>query len=66
MPHALSVDKENNVWVADIRLHQIFKFSHGGNLLMKLGVADIDNSGHIYVAETGGRRVRKFKKTTAK
>jgi peptidylamidoglycolate lyase len=41
MPHGLSVDKENNVWVADVGLHQIFKFSHEGKLLMKLGEAKI-------------------------
>lgn len=38
MPHGLTVDKENNVWVTDVALHQIFKFSHEGKLLMKLGV----------------------------
>ncbi|MEJ7675025.1 MAG: hypothetical protein WKF59_20570 [Chitinophagaceae bacterium] len=41
MPHGLTVDKENNVWVTDVALHQIFKFSHDGKLLMKLGVAKI-------------------------
>lgn len=39
MPHGLTVDKENNVWVTDVALHQIFKFNHQGKLLMKLGVA---------------------------
>ncbi len=38
MPHGLTVDKENNVWVTDVGLHQVFKFSHDGQLLMKLGV----------------------------
>lgn len=38
MPHGLTVDKENNIWVTDVALHQIFKFSHDGKLLMKLGV----------------------------
>ena len=41
MPHGLSVDKENNIWVTDVGLHQIFKFSHDGKLLMKLGVAKV-------------------------
>ncbi len=41
MPHGLSVDKENNVWVTDVGLHQILKFSHEGKLLLKLGVAKI-------------------------
>ncbi len=39
MPHGLTVDKANNVWVTDVALHQIFKFSHEGKLLMRLGVA---------------------------
>ncbi len=39
MPHGLTVDKQNNIWLTDVGLHQIFKFSHEGKLLMKLGVA---------------------------
>lgn len=41
MPHGLAVDKENNVWITDIGLQQIFKFTHDGKLLMKLGEARI-------------------------
>jgi peptidylamidoglycolate lyase len=41
MPHSLTVDNNNNVWVTDVGLHQIFKFDHEGKLLMKLGVAKI-------------------------
>ena len=41
MPHGLTVDKNNNVWVTDVALQQIFKFSHDGKLLMKLGVANL-------------------------
>ncbi|NJN26620.1 MAG: hypothetical protein HC819_11885 [Cyclobacteriaceae bacterium] len=39
MPHGLTVDKNNHVWVTDVGLHQIFKFSHDGQLLLALGVA---------------------------
>lgn len=39
MPHGLTVDKSNNVWVTDVILHQVFKFSHDGELLMILGVS---------------------------
>ncbi|MEJ8844315.1 peptidyl-alpha-hydroxyglycine alpha-amidating lyase family protein [Lacibacter sp. H375] len=39
MPHGLTVDKNDNVWVTDVGLHQILKFSHNGQLLMKLGIA---------------------------
>ena len=41
MPHGLSVDKNNNIWVTDVGLHQIFKFNHNGELLMKLGEANV-------------------------
>ncbi|QNA42934.1 peptidyl-alpha-hydroxyglycine alpha-amidating lyase family protein [Lacibacter sediminis] len=39
MPHGLTVDKDDNIWVTDVGLHQILKFSHDGQLLMKLGIA---------------------------
>jgi peptidylamidoglycolate lyase len=39
MPHGLTVDNDNNVWVTDVGLHQVFKFSHEGKLLMTFGVA---------------------------
>ena len=41
MPHGLEVDNENNVWVTDVALHQIFKFSPEGNLLLTLGEAQV-------------------------
>ena len=41
MPHGLTVDNENNVWVTDVGLHQLFKFNHDGKLLMKLGAAKV-------------------------
>ena len=39
-PHGLTVDHENNVWITDTRLHQVFKFSHDGKLLLKIGEAE--------------------------
>ncbi|CAN5561269.1 peptidyl-alpha-hydroxyglycine alpha-amidating lyase family protein [soil metagenome] len=39
MPHGLTVDKDNNVWLTDVALHQVFKFSHDGKLLITLGIA---------------------------
>lgn len=49
MPHGLEIDKENNVWVTDVALHQIFKFSSEGNLLLTLGEAKVpgDDSSHF-------------------
>jgi len=37
MPHGLTVDKDDNIWVTDVGLQQVFKFTHEGKLLMKLG-----------------------------
>src|SRR5450432_3041921 len=48
MPHGLTVDKDNNVWVTDVGLHQIFKFSHEGKLLMKLGEAKIAGNDSLH------------------
>lgn len=36
--HGLEIDDHDNVWVTDTRTHQIYKFSHDGDLLMTLGV----------------------------
>lgn len=49
MPHGLTVDKNNNIWVTDVGLHLVFKFSHEGKLLMKLGKAGIagNDSAHF-------------------
>jgi peptidylamidoglycolate lyase len=41
MPHGLRVDRENNVWVTDVGLHQVFKFTHEGKLLLKIGEAKV-------------------------
>ena len=48
MPHGLTVDRLNNVWVTDVGLHQIFKFSHDGKLLMKLGEARIPGNDSLH------------------
>jgi peptidylamidoglycolate lyase len=48
MPHGLTVDKENNVWVTDVALHQVFKFSHDGKLLMKLGEAKVAGKNSLH------------------
>lgn len=49
MPHGLTVDKDNNIWVTDVGLQQVFKFTHDGKLLMQLGEAKVpgDDSLHF-------------------
>ncbi len=48
MPHGLTVDRDNNIWVTDVGLHQIFKFSHEGKLLMKLGEAKVAGNDSLH------------------
>ena len=36
-PHGLRIDREDNIWVTDRALQQIFKFSHDGKLLLTVG-----------------------------
>ena len=37
MPHGLTVDREDNVWLTDVARQQVFKFTHDGKLLLTLG-----------------------------
>ncbi|VDK87558.1 unnamed protein product [Onchocerca ochengi] len=37
MPHGLTVDHDDNIWVTDVGLHQVFKYDKHFKLLMKLG-----------------------------
>jgi peptidylamidoglycolate lyase len=39
VPHGITVDGEGNVWVTDVGLHQVFKFTHDGRVLLTLGQA---------------------------
>ena len=36
-PHGLRVDRDDNIWVTDRGLQQVFKFSHDGKLLLTIG-----------------------------
>jgi peptidylamidoglycolate lyase len=40
-PHGLTVDRQDNVWLTDIALHQVFKFDHSGKLLLSLGEKEV-------------------------
>lgn len=37
MPHGLTIDHEDNVWLTDVALQQVFKFTNDGKLLLTLG-----------------------------
>lgn len=48
MPHGLTVDEKGNVWVSDVGLHQVFKFSKDGKLLMSKGIAKVAGSDSLH------------------
>jgi peptidylamidoglycolate lyase len=37
MPHGLTIDDGDNIWLTDVGLHQVFKFDPVGKLLLTLG-----------------------------
>ena len=37
MPHGLTVDHQDNVWITDVAFHQVYKCSSRGELLLTLG-----------------------------
>lgn len=37
IPHGLTLDHEDNVWLTDVGRQQVFKFTHDGRLLLTLG-----------------------------
>ena len=40
-PHGIAVDADDNIWIADNNLHQVFKLSPSGEVLMTLGEAGV-------------------------
>src|SRR5262245_43932581 len=49
VPHGITVDRANNVWVNDVGLQQVMKFSHDGKQLLTLGEARVAgwDAGHF-------------------
>lgn len=37
VPHGITVDRDNNVFLTDVALQQVFKFTHDGKLLFSVG-----------------------------
>ena len=37
MPHGLTIDDQDNIWLTDVGSHQVFKFDSAGNPLLTLG-----------------------------
>ena len=49
LPHGLTVDSKDNVWITDVALQQVFKFSHEGKLLLTVGEKGVagEDKGHF-------------------
>lgn len=49
MPHGLTIDTNDNVWVTDVGLHQVFKLAPDGTPLIVLGEAGVagDDARHF-------------------
>lgn len=49
MPHGLSVDHAGNLWLTDVGLHQVFKCSPAGEVLLTLGESGVpgDDATHF-------------------
>lgn len=48
MPHGLTVDSQDNVWLTDVALHQVFKFSREGKLLLTLGLRGVPGNDAVH------------------
>lgn len=40
MPHMITVDRNNTVWIADAGRHQVLKFTASGKFIMAAGIKD--------------------------
>jgi peptidylamidoglycolate lyase len=49
MPHGLTIDDHDNIWLTDVALQQVYKFSPDGHLLLTLGERGIpgNDAGHF-------------------
>jgi peptidylamidoglycolate lyase len=49
MPHGLTVDHRDHVWLTDVALHQVYEFTHDGQPLLTLGERGVpgEDSAHF-------------------
>ena len=48
LPHGLTIDHEDNLWLTDVGLHQVFKFDPAGNLLFVLGERGVQGNDSLH------------------
>jgi len=48
VPHGLTVDRLDNIWLTDVAIHQVFKFDHSGKLLLTFGENGVPGLDHAH------------------
>ncbi len=71
----LGIDQDGNLWIPDINVHQVYKYSKSGELLLTLGIGtpgtandqfngplavSFDRNGHVYIGDFLNNRVQVF------
>lgn len=51
--HGLRIDAQDNLWITDRKLHQVFKYTRDGKLLMELGTKGVAGDNDSKVALNG-------------
>ena len=41
MPHGITIDATDNVWITDVALHQVYKYSNSGQRLLTVGEREV-------------------------
>ena len=59
MPHGLTIDEQGNIWVTDVALHQVFKFSPDGKRLLTLGEEGVEGNDKTHFNKPTGIAVAK-------
>ncbi|HYJ92228.1 MAG TPA: peptidyl-alpha-hydroxyglycine alpha-amidating lyase family protein [Pyrinomonadaceae bacterium] len=54
LPHGLTVDAEDNVWITDVALQQVFKFSHDGRLQLTVGETGVAGNDSFHFNQPSG------------
>jgi peptidylamidoglycolate lyase len=49
LPHGITIDASDNVWLTDVALHQVYKYSNDGKLLLTIGERGVpgEDSAHF-------------------
>ncbi|HEV8195534.1 MAG TPA: peptidyl-alpha-hydroxyglycine alpha-amidating lyase family protein [Gemmatimonadales bacterium] len=54
MPHGITIDASDHVWLTDVALHQVYKYSHDGKLLLAVGVRGVPGEDTVHFNRPSG------------